>query len=101
MNINEKYENVDDYRFVERKGKGKNMKSKYRKITMEDLFDGDTDILMDEDIASNEKLAYVSKSKTKDITKTVDDLKKKRITAIVVDNVNEGEDNTIELFYII
>jgi hypothetical protein len=98
MNINEKYENVDDYRFVERKSKGKSMKPRYRKVTMEDLFDGDDEII-DEEIESNEKVAYVSKSKNKDITKTVDDLKKKKISAIVVDNVNEGENNTIELFY--
>jgi hypothetical protein len=98
MNINEKYENVDDYRFVERKSKGKSMKPK-RRVTMEDLFDDSDNFIVDEEIASNEKVAYVSKSKNKDITKTVDDLKKKKISAIVVDNVNEGEDNTIELFY--
>ena len=98
MNINEKYENVDDYRFVERKSKGKSMKPK-RRVTMEDLFDDSDNFIVDEEIASNEKVAYVSKSKNKDITKTVDDLKKKKISAIVVDNVNEGENNTIELFY--
>lgn len=98
MNINEKYENVDDYRFVERKSKGKSMKPR-RRVTMEDLFDDSDNFIVDEEIASNEKVAYVSKSKNKDITKTVDDLKKKKISAIVVDNVNEGENNTIELFY--
>ena len=98
MNINEKYENVDDYRFVERKSKGKSMKPR-RRVTMEDLFDDSDNFIVDEEIESNEKVAYVSKSKNKDITKTVDDLKKKKISAIVVDNVNEGENNTIELFY--
>jgi hypothetical protein len=98
MKINERYENVDDYRFVDRKSK--NMKPRNRKIAMEDLFDDDKDILMDEDIASNEKVAYVSKSKTKDIKKTVDDLKKKQIAAIVVDNINESENNKIEIYYV-
>jgi hypothetical protein len=97
MAINERYENVDDYRFVEKKSKS--MKPRYRKVTMEDLFDGDDEII-DEEIASNEKVAYVSKSKSKDITKTVDDLKKKKIAAIVVDNVNESTDDKIEVFYV-
>jgi hypothetical protein len=61
-----------------------------RRVTMEDLFDDSDNFIVDEEIASNEKVAYVSKSKNKDITKTVDDLKKKKISAIVVDNVNEG-----------
>lgn len=90
MNINEKYKNVDKYRFIDKKNKNTN--PKFKKITLEDLFDEDSEILMDEDIASNEKVAYVSKSKSKDITKTVDDLKKKKIAAIVVDNVNESID---------
>lgn len=94
MKINEKYENVDNYRFVERGSK--KMKPRYRKVTMEDLFD-EKEILIDEDevneeIKSNEKVAYISKSKTKDMGKTVDDLKKKKITPIVIDNVNESMD---------
>lgn len=97
MKINERYENVDNYRFIE-KG-NKTMKPKYKKITMEDLFDDDTEIINDEeineDLASDTvkatNLAFVSKSKTKDLPKTISDLKKKKISAIVVDNVNESE----------
>lgn len=102
MKINEKYENVDNYRFVERGSK--KMKPRYRKVTMEDLFD-EKEILIDEDevneeIKSNEKVAYISKSKTKDMGKAVDDLNKKKITPIVIDNVNESTYDEIEVYYV-
>ena len=98
MNINEKYENVDNYKFVEKKGRS--MKPKYRKITMEDLFDENEDTI-DEDITNpNEKVAYVSKSKSKDMGKTIDDLKKKKLIPIVVDTVNESTYDEIEVYYV-
>lgn len=94
MKINEKYENVDGYRFVDKKHR----KPK-RRVTMEDLFD-DEEIIdeeeMNEDLSSDmtkpgsTNMAFVSKSKNKDMTKTIKDLKSKKIMPIVVDNVNEG-----------
>jgi hypothetical protein len=84
MAINEKYENVDDYKFIEKNYK--KMKPKYRKITMEDLFDGDDSIIIDEDELneidtqtmsslskdSDSKTYYVPSSKIADTIKIKD-----------------------------
>jgi hypothetical protein len=98
MTIKEKYENVDNYKFVDKKSKG--LRPRRRKVTMEDLFD-DEAIIVDDEInedlgtdiknSKSNKLAFVSKANTKDMKKTIDDLTKKKITSIVVDNVNESD----------
>ena len=68
--------------------------SSKKRITLEDLFNEEE---INEDLSSDmkkpgsSKMAFVSKSKVKDLPKTIDDLSKKKITPIVVDNVNEND----------
>jgi len=64
MAINEKYENVDDYKFIEKKSKS--MKPKYRKITMEDLFDDDDAIIVDEELNEIDAKTQTTLSKDPD-----------------------------------
>jgi hypothetical protein len=105
MNINEKYENVDDYRFVERKSKGKSMKPRYRKIQMEDLFDDD-DIIVDDELNEidmttqqtlskdvDSKTYYVPSSKIADAVK----IKDKNANVVIT---KESMDGKIEIFYV-
>jgi hypothetical protein len=74
MKINEKYENVDNYKFVEKKSKYRMPK---RKVTMEDLFDDElneidmkTQTTLSKDMDS--KTYYVPSSKIADVVKIKD-----------------------------
>ena len=103
MAINERYENVDDYRFVEKKSKS--MKPRYRKIQMEDLFDDDDIIVDDElneiDMKTQQTLSkdadsrtyYVPSSKIADAVK----IKDKNANVVIT---NESTDDKIEVFYV-
>ena len=68
MAINERYENVDDYRFIEKKDRG--MKPKYRRITMEDLFDDDDAIIVDDELNEIDMKTQTTLSKDAD-SKTI------------------------------
>ena len=64
MAINERYENVDGYRFIEKKSK--NMKPRYREITMEDLFDDDDAIIVDDELNEIDTKTQMTLSKDTD-----------------------------------
>lgn len=104
MAINERYENVDDYRFIEKKDRS--MKPKYRRITMEDLFDDDDAIIVDDELNeidtktqqtlskdSDSKTYYVPSSKIADAVK----IKDKNANVVVT---KESMDGKIEIFYV-
>lgn len=98
MAINERYENVDDYRFVERKSKGKSMRPRYRKVTMEDLFDDDDEIIDEElneiDMKTQQTLSkdtdsktyYVPSSKIADAVK----IKDKKANVVITNESMDG-----------